>query len=164
MYSRSSIALYPATSGRKVNRLRRAKADSLPDMGTKEKEASLGETVWLRVSDLMKADHRYDHEENITRLGELAKIGGTASRIKAKKTSFGLDVLIKVATHFHIQPYELIISDRDLLRLVRVYHETTKEGRVVLMTAASIAEQTKQKAEDELESTRMGKAGKAHDR
>ena len=125
----------------------------------------LGETLWEAVEELMKA--RYG-KVNVTKLGEEAKIGGTSSRIKARDTSVGLEILEKVARTFGIEPYQLLIpdkdlrqflrnSDKDLRRIARIYAQTDDSGRQTINTAVQIAEQRARNAE---QAPGVGKARK----
>ena len=67
--------------------------------------------LWRNVSALMKK--RWGRE-NLSRLARDAAIGpGSATRIKEKRTSVGLDVLEKVAACFGLQPWQLLIVDLD---------------------------------------------------
>jgi len=130
-----------------------------------DKKRKLGETLWEAVSELMTA--RYG-EVNVTRLAREAKIGGTASRLKAKGTSVGLGILEKVAKSFDVDPYTLLVedkdlrqflrsSDKDLRRMARIYAQTDDSGRQTINTAIQIAEQRARNAE---QAPGMGKARK----
>lgn len=53
-------------------------------------------------------------KENLTRLARECKIGpGSASRLKEGETSVGLDIVDKIAKHFHVQPWELLVPHFD---------------------------------------------------
>jgi hypothetical protein len=53
-------------------------------------------------------------KENLTRLATDCKIGpGSATRIKEGKTSVGLEIVDKIARHFHLQPWELLVPTFD---------------------------------------------------
>lgn len=104
---------------------------------------------------------------NITRLGADAKIGGSASRIKARDTSIGLSVLEKVAKTFGVDPYKLLIpdkdlrqsllnNDKDLRRIARIYAQTDTVGQQTIDTALRIAEERGRNAG----ASRVGKASK----
>ena len=67
--------------------------------------------LWANVQALML--HHYK-EENLTRLARDTKCGpGTASRIKAQRTSVGIDVLDKIAGFFRLQPWQLLVPELD---------------------------------------------------
>lgn len=52
--------------------------------------------------------------ENLTRLAKDCGIGpGTASRMKEAKTSVGVEILDKIAKHFHLQAWELLVPTFD---------------------------------------------------
>lgn len=52
--------------------------------------------------------------ENLTRLARDCKIGpGTASRMKEAQTSVGLEVIDKIAKHFHVEAWELLVPHFD---------------------------------------------------
>jgi hypothetical protein len=113
------------------------------------------QALWANVEALML---KHYNEINITRLAREAKIGGSASRIKAAETSVGLDVVYKVAKAFRVAPHQLLmtkedreeiaklradlatLADESILRITRIYRQTDDEGRRVIDTAAQIAE------------------------
>lgn len=67
--------------------------------------------LWASVSALMR---KHYGGENLTRLAKDCKIGpGTASRMKEGKTSVGVDILDKIAKHFHLEPWELLVPAFD---------------------------------------------------
>lgn len=67
--------------------------------------------LWENVSALM--DKHYGGE-NLTRLARETKCGpGTATRIKERKTSVGIDVLTKIASAFQLQPWQLLVPGFD---------------------------------------------------
>lgn len=69
------------------------------------------DVLWKSVSALMQ---KHYGKENLTRLAKDCKIGpGSASRIKERKTSVGLDIIDSIAKHFHIQPWELLVPAFD---------------------------------------------------
>ncbi len=89
------------------NRIRYAERPTISGMAGGAK--SLKEVLRDNVVALM--EHRYG-KTNLNRLGREAKIGpGSATRIKEAKTSIGLDVLEKVAEHFKVQPWELLLPE-----------------------------------------------------
>ena len=158
--SKSSITPYPTTSGRLCNHIRQDRWNTLLSVG----EAKLKRDLWENVRALMIRDWG---KENVTRLGREAKIGGSASRIKAQKTAVGLDVLAKVGKLFKVAPHHLvlppderaILENEKILHIARIYSQTDDEGRRTIHAGAQIAE------------TRidggvagMGKPSKAHDR
>lgn len=67
--------------------------------------------LWRSVSALMK---KHYGGENLTRLAKDCKIGpATASRMKEGQTSVGVDIVDKVAKHFQVQPWELLVPTFD---------------------------------------------------
>jgi hypothetical protein len=53
-------------------------------------------------------------KESLARLSRDCKISlGSCSRIKEQQTSVGLDIVDKIATHFHIEPWELLVPTFD---------------------------------------------------
>lgn len=49
--------------------------------------------------------------ENISRLAKDCKIGlGSAARVRDGETSVGLDIVDKIAEHFHVKPWELLVQ------------------------------------------------------
>jgi len=130
-----------------------------------DKKNGLGGVLWGAVEDLMR--QRYG-KVNVTRLGKEAKIGGTASRIKAKETSLGLDVLEKVADALGVDAYSLLVPDKDLRQFLRnpdktlhriatIYAHTDDLGRQIITTAIQMAEQRARNAE---QAPGVGKARK----
>lgn len=67
--------------------------------------------LWKSVSALMR---KHYGEENLTRLARECKIGpGSAARIKEQKTSVGLEIVDKIAKHFHLESWELLVPAFD---------------------------------------------------
>lgn len=67
--------------------------------------------LWASVSALMQ---KHYGGENLTRLAKDCKFGpGTSTRLKARETSVGVDILDKIAQHFHLQPWELLVDSFD---------------------------------------------------
>jgi hypothetical protein len=67
--------------------------------------------LWKSVSALMK---KHYGKENLTQLAKDCKFGpGTSSRLKEQKTSVGLDVVDKIAEHFHVQSWQLLVQGFD---------------------------------------------------
>lgn len=67
--------------------------------------------LWKSVSALM---HKHYGAENLTRLAKDCKVGpGTASRLKEAQTSVGLEIVDKIARHFHVEPWELLVPGFD---------------------------------------------------
>lgn len=63
--------------------------------------------LWASVLALM---HKNYGRENLNRLAREAKIGpGTASRLKAQETSVGLDTIDKLAAHFNVEAWQLLV-------------------------------------------------------
>jgi transcriptional regulator with XRE-family HTH domain len=67
--------------------------------------------LWENVSALMQ---KHFGRENLTRLARETKCGpGTATRIKERETSVGIDVLEKIASAFNLQPWQLLVPGFD---------------------------------------------------
>lgn len=50
-------------------------------------------------------------KENLTRLAKDCGFGpATSTRLKEAKTSVGLEVIDKLAKHFHVEPWELLVD------------------------------------------------------
>jgi transcriptional regulator with XRE-family HTH domain len=63
--------------------------------------------VWESVAALMK---KHWGKENLNRLAREAKIGpATAARLKAQKTSVGLEVLDQIAEAFDVATWQLLV-------------------------------------------------------
>ncbi len=63
--------------------------------------------LWASVLALMVKNYG---RENLNRLAREAKIGpGTASRLKAQETSVGLDTIDKLAGHFNVEAWQLLV-------------------------------------------------------
>lgn len=67
--------------------------------------------LWRSVTALMK---KHYGGENLTRLAKDCKFGpGTATRIKESQTSVGVDIVDKIAKHFHLHSWELLVPTFD---------------------------------------------------
>lgn len=67
--------------------------------------------LWCSVSALML---KHYGKENLTRLAADCKFGpGTSTRLKEGATSVGLDIVDKIAKHFHVQAWELLVPTFD---------------------------------------------------
>lgn len=67
--------------------------------------------LWNAVLALMQ---KHYGGENLSRLARDCKIGpGTATRLKQGETSVGLEIIDKIAKHFHVQSWELLVPDFD---------------------------------------------------
>src|SRR5690606_5269453 len=149
------------TSGRFCNHSWQVKLNNLTAIMDEQQAKRV---LWKNVRDLMVRDYG---KINVTRLGEDAGIGGSASRIKAQRTAVGLDVIVKVANKFKVAPHQLLMptelrdafSDKRLLDIVRIYRDTDDEGRRTLLTAAKIAE-----ARINAGDAGVGSSGQANDR
>jgi hypothetical protein len=118
---------------------------------------TLKKTFWDNVRQLMV--ERWGRE-NINRLAREAKIGlASAQRIKAGKTSVGLDIVESVGRAFRVPPFSLLlpskdksllelIRDKSFLTIARAYNESDERGREILLLNA------------ELVMTRLGAAGR----
>lgn len=74
-------------------------------------EVDSREVLWASVSALMK---KHYGRENLTQLAKDCKIGpATASRMKAKETSVGVEVIDRVAKFFKIAPWTLLVPGFD---------------------------------------------------
>jgi hypothetical protein len=68
-------------------------------------------TLWANVEAIMLA--RWG-ESNLNRLARECKIGAaTAVRIKEQNTSVGLAVIEKIADHFHLAAWQLLVPGMD---------------------------------------------------
>ena len=89
------------------NRTRYVPLPTIRGMG--EKERTIREVLRDNVFALMGFHYG---KENLNRLAREAKIGpGGATRIKEAKTNIGLGVLEKVARHFKVEPWELLLPE-----------------------------------------------------
>lgn len=67
--------------------------------------------LWRNVQALMR---KHYGAENLSRLARECDIGlGTATRIKQQQTSVGLEIVDKLAEHFGLQPWQLIVPGLD---------------------------------------------------
>ena len=67
--------------------------------------------LWVNIQALML--HSWG-KENVQRLARECKVGpATIMRIKEQKTSVGLEVIEKVAEHFHLAPWQLLVPGMD---------------------------------------------------
>jgi transcriptional regulator with XRE-family HTH domain len=67
--------------------------------------------LWKSVSALMASHYG---GENLTRLAKDCGFGpATSSRLKEAKTSVGIEVIDKIAKHFHVQAWELLVPGFD---------------------------------------------------
>ena len=67
--------------------------------------------LWQNVRSLMLYHYK---RENLNQLVRDTKIGpGSASRLKAAKTSVGLDTLEKISKRFELQPWHLLLPNLD---------------------------------------------------
>ena len=68
-------------------------------------------TLWQNVSALMA---KHYGGENLARLSRDCGIGlGTAARIKKQQTSVGIDVLHRIASHFGLAPWQVLVPGLD---------------------------------------------------
>ena len=67
--------------------------------------------LWEAVTKLME---KHYGKENLNRLARDTHIGnGTASRMKERETSVGLDTLEKIAKFFGVEPWQLLVQGFD---------------------------------------------------
>lgn len=67
--------------------------------------------LWLSVSALMREHYG---RENLNKLARETKVGpGTAARIKEQKTSVGLETVDKIAAHFNVAAWQLLVPGFD---------------------------------------------------
>lgn len=67
--------------------------------------------LWTNVQALMR---KHYGGENLSRLSRECDVGlGTATRIKQRQTSVGLDILAKIAERFDLQPWQLLVPGFD---------------------------------------------------
>ena len=82
-------------------------------------------------------------EENLNRLARSCKIGaGTAARIKEQKTSVGLETLEKIADHFHLAPWQLLVPGLDPENPPVIHQSTGLERKLydrIMLAAKEIA-------------------------
>jgi transcriptional regulator with XRE-family HTH domain len=70
-------------------------------------------------------------KENLTRLARECKIGpGTASRLKEGETSVGLETIDKIARHFNVQAWELLVPNFDPANRPTLQPITEQERRL----------------------------------
>lgn len=68
-------------------------------------------TLWMNVQALML---KHWGEVNLNRLARECNIGpATAARIKAQRTSVGLEVLEKIADKFHLALWQILVPGMD---------------------------------------------------
>lgn len=78
---------------------------------TRGEVADSRKVLWSAVSALMTSHYG---KENLTRLAKECGFGpATSTRLKEAKTSVGLDVIDKIAKHFHVQSWELLVPGFD---------------------------------------------------
>jgi hypothetical protein len=69
------------------------------------------EVLWRSVSALMQ---KHYGKESLGRFAKDCGIGpATMTRIKAQDTSIGVDILDSIASHFHLEPWELLVPNFD---------------------------------------------------
>lgn len=67
--------------------------------------------LWANVHALML---KHYGEENLSRLARDCGIGlGTTTRIKQQQTSVGLEIVDKIAEHFNVHPWQLLVPGFD---------------------------------------------------
>lgn len=97
-YSEFGIACQPHSEGFSPYRFRMTEIDSR-------------KVLWANLARLM--DARYG-KENITRLATEARIGpASVTRLKGQATSFGVEILDKLAAVFEVQPWQLLVPNLD---------------------------------------------------
>lgn len=103
-------------------------------------------TLWTNLQALMV---KHWGGENLNRLARECKIGpGTASRIKEQRTSVGLDTLEKIADHFGLAVWQLLVPGLDPNNPPALQPVSPVERRLYekIMTAAkSIAQEPEAK-------------------
>jgi transcriptional regulator with XRE-family HTH domain len=128
---------YHTASGRLVNRTRYKPVYTMGSMGARPKHKPPKQILWESVLSLMRQEFG---RENLTKLVGKAKIGpGTASRIKNRDTSVGLDVLEKVASAFGVQPWQLLFPAEDqqkFLEICRAWEQATESQREMFAITA----------------------------
>jgi transcriptional regulator with XRE-family HTH domain len=93
-------------------------------------------TLWENVHALML---KHWGEENQSRLAKVCGVGlGTIARIKQQQTSVGLDVIERIAEHFHISPWQLLVPGMDAKNPPTLQPVNEKERRLYekIMNAA----------------------------
>ena len=93
--------------------------------------------LWANVLALMQK--RYGRE-NLTRLARETGCGpGTASRIKARETSVGIDVLSQIAGAFEVQAWQLLVPGFDPDKLPTL-KQVSEDERAALARLAADAQ------------------------
>lgn len=87
-------------------------ASGFPDRRRRDYALQVSKAIlWANVQALMR---KHYGEENLSRLARECGIGlGTATRIKQQQTSVGLEIVDKIAEHFHVQAWQLIVPGFD---------------------------------------------------
>jgi len=98
------------------------------------------DVLWENVVALMREKWG---KENLNRLVRESRIGpGTASRLKERKTSVGIDVIEKVAAAFAVQPWTLLFpfeGAKKLLDFCAAWEKSDQTGKEILIIAADAA-------------------------
>lgn len=94
--------------------------------------------LWKSVSALMK---KHYGGENLTRLAKDCGFGpGTSSRLKEAKTSVGLEVIDKIAKHFHVDPWQLLVPGFNPENTPTLQPLTEQERRLYARLAEAVKE------------------------
>lgn len=142
---RSSMGLKPTISGTVVNHNRNGPASTIFGMEKNDKPA-INNVLWENVRTLMIRDYG---KENLQLLQKKVKIGGGAGRLKEQKTSPRIATLQKLADHFRVEVWQLLVSglnDVKFIDVVRTWNDTDERGRRMIYNAVLGAQ-----AEDEPE-------------
>ena len=100
--------------------------------------------LWNAVIALM---HKHYGGENLNRLARDAKIGpATASRMKAQETSIGIETIDKLADHFSVPPWNLLLPNYDPEKLISVPYVSLMAQDVAQMLDSILDEDRRQRA------------------
>lgn len=103
-------AAHPAVSGKMCQPLS-ASTQTMFSPDTAYAGAMSKTVLWANVQALML---KHYGEENLSRLSRDCGIGlGTTTRIKQQQTSVGLEIVDKIAEHFSLHPWQLLVPGFD---------------------------------------------------
>jgi len=117
-----------------VNRIRYTIPATLRHVGEQPKKI-----LWENVKALMVEKYG---AENLNRLARESKLGpGSVSRIKAMRTSVGIDVVAKAAKALGVEPWQLLMrqADKRFLTVLQAWNKSGERGRDLLTVAADAA-------------------------
>jgi hypothetical protein len=80
-------------------------------------------------------------EENLSRLSRECGIGlGTTTRIKQQQTSVGLEIVDKIAEHFGLHPWQLLVPGFDPDNLPTLMPVSSSERQLYERLSAAVRE------------------------